>query len=45
MGRENGANECSDGGTHNGTLDVVILEKEERSQEVRSYADVTWGNV
>ena len=31
MGRENGAKECPDGGTHNGKHDAVILEKGERS--------------
>ena len=41
VGRKNGAMEFPDGGTHNGTHGVVIFEKEERSREVRSYADVT----
>ena len=40
-GRENGAMECSDIGTHNGTYDSVILEKRERSRVVRGYAGVT----
>ena len=37
--------DCPDGGTHNGTYDAVILEKGERSQTVRSYADVTRKDV
>ena len=37
--------ECPDGGTHNGTYNVVILEKVERSRAVRSYADVTREDV
>ena len=41
MGRKNGAMECPDGGTHNGTYDAVILEKGEMSQAVRSYSDIT----
>ena len=45
MGRENGAKECPGVGTHNGTYNVVILEKGERSGAVMSYADVTRGNV
>ena len=45
VGRKNGAKECPDGSTHNGTYDVVILEKGERSRAVRSYADVTRVNV
>ena len=45
VGRKNGAKECPDGGTHNGTYDAVILEKGERSRAVRSYADVTRVNV
>ena len=40
MGRKNGAKECPDGATHNGTYDAVILEKGERSRAVRSYAEV-----
>ena len=39
--KENGVKECSDGGTHNGTYDAVILEKGVRSRAVRSYAVVT----
>ena len=31
VGRENGAKECPNGGTHNGKYDDVILEKGERS--------------
>ena len=38
---KNCAKECPYGGTHNGTYTDVILEKVERSQAVRSYADVT----
>ena len=45
MGRKNGAKECPDGATHNGTYDAVILEKGERSRAVKSYADTTRGNV
>ena len=45
MGRENGAMECPNGGTHNGTYNAVILEKRERSWAVRSYAVVTRGYV
>ena len=45
MGRENGAKECPNGGTHNGTYDVVILEKVDSSRAVRSYADVTGEDV
>ena len=45
VGRGNGAKECPDGGTHNGMYDAVILEKGEKSRAVRSYADVTRGNV
>ena len=41
VGRENGARECPDGGTHNSTCYAFILEKGERSRVVRSYADVT----
>ena len=41
MVRENGARECPNGGTHNGTYDAVILEKGERSRAFKSYADVT----
>ena len=41
VGKKNGAMECLDGGTHNGTYDAVILEKGERSRAVSSYADVT----
>ena len=41
VGRKIGAKECPDGGTHNGTYNAVILERGERSQVVRSYADVT----
>ena len=45
VGRENGAMECPDGGTHNGTHDAVILEKGERSRAVRSYAEVAREDV
>ena len=45
MGRRNGAKECPDGGTHNGTYEAVILEKGERSRAVRIYAHVTRGDV
>ena len=45
VGRKNGAMECTDGGTHNGTYDAVILEKGERSQAVSSYSDVTREDV
>ena len=45
VGRGNGAMECPDGGTHNGTDDAVILEKGERSRAVSSYADVTREDV
>ena len=45
MGRENGAKEFPDVGTHKGTYDAIILEKGERSRAARSYADVTRGNV
>ena len=41
VGRKTGAKECPDGGTHNGAYDSVILDKGERSQAVRSCADVT----
>ena len=41
MGRENGAMDCSDGETCNGTYNAVVLDKGERSQSVRSYANVT----
>ena len=33
--------ECSNIGVHKGTYDAVKLEKGEKSQVVRSYADVT----
>ena len=45
VGRENGAKECPDGGTHHSTYDAVILEKGERSRAVRSYSGVTRGDV
>ena len=45
LGRENGANECLDGGTHNGTHYAAVLEKGERSRVVRIYADVTREDV
>ena len=45
VGRGNCAMEWPDGGTHNGTYNVVILEKGERSWAVRSYADVTREDV
>ena len=38
LGRENGAKECPNGGTHNGTYNAVILEKGERSRAGTSYA-------
>ena len=40
-GRKNGAMECPDIGTHNGTYNDFILEKGERSWAVRTYDDVT----
>ena len=43
--RKNGAMECPNGGTHNSTYNVLILEKGERSRVVRSYADVTREDV
>ena len=45
MGRKNGANELPDGWTHNSTYNDVIWEKGEIPQAVRSYADVTRGDV
>ena len=45
IGSKNGAMECPNGGTNSGTYDAVILEKGERSQAVRSYADVTREDV
>ena len=36
VGKKNGAMECPNGGTYNGTYDAVILEKGERSRAVRS---------
>ena len=33
--------ECSNIGEHGGTYDTIKLEKGEKSQAVRSYADVT----
>ena len=45
MGGENAAKECPDGGIYNSTYDAVILEKGKRSRAVRSYADITRGNV
>ena len=45
IGRENGAMECPDGGTHNGKYDTIILEKEDRSRAVISYTDVTREDV
>ena len=41
VGTENVPKECPDGATNNGTYDAVILERGERSQVVRSYAEVT----
>ena len=41
MGRENGAKEFPDVGTHNGTHDSIIIEKVERLLVVKSYTDVT----
>ena len=41
VGKENGAMECPDGGTHSDTYNDVILEKGEMSRAVRSYADIT----
>ena len=43
--RKNGAMDFPDGGTHKGIYDAVILEKRERSRAVRSYAEVTRGDV
>ena len=37
--------ECPNGGTYNGTYDAVILEKGERSQAVRIYANGTREDV
>ena len=45
MGRENGAEKCPDGGTHNGTYNEVLLEKGERSWVVRIYSDFTREDV
>ena len=45
LGRESYPKECPYGGTHNGTYGVVVFEKGERSRAVRSYVDVTRGNV
>ena len=45
LGRENGAMECPDERKHNRTYNSVILDKGEKSREVRSYADVTRENV
>ena len=45
MGREIGAKEFPDGGTHKVTYDAIILERVERSRAVRSYTDVTRVNV
>ena len=45
VGRENGAMECPNGWTHNGTYNDVILEKGESSRAVKSYADVTREDV
>ena len=39
VGRKNGAKECHNGGTYNGTYNAIILEKVERSRAVRTYAD------
>ena len=39
--RESFPKEFPNGGTNNGTYNAVILERGERSQVVRSYADVT----
>ena len=44
-GRKNGAMECSNIGARKGTDDAVKLEKEENSQAVRSYDDVTREDV
>ena len=41
VGRESFHMDLTDGGTHNGTYNAVILERGQRSQVVRSYADVT----
>ena len=45
VGRKNGAKEWPNGRTHNGVYYDVILEKGERSWGVRSYSDMTRGNV
>ena len=45
MKRENGAKKCPNGGTHTGRYDAIILDKGERSQAVKSYSDVTRGDV
>ena len=44
-GRENGAMECSNIKVRRGTYDAIKFEKEEKSREVRSYADVTREDV
>ena len=41
VGSKNGVMDSSDGGSHNSRYNTVILEKEERSRVIRSYADVT----
>ena len=43
--RKNGAIECSNIGVCKGTYDTVTLEKGEKSQAVRSYADVAREDV
>ena len=45
VGRENGAIDCPDGGIHNCTYYTVILDKGDRSQAVRRYADITREDV
>ena len=45
VGKKNGDKECHDGGTHSGTYNAVILEKEDRSRAVRSCDDVIRGNL
>ena len=45
MGREIDTKEFPNGGTRKGTYDAVILDKLEMSRAVRSYADVTRGDI
>ena len=44
-GRKIGATECSNIGARKGTYDAFKLEKLDKSQAVRSYADVTREDV